>query len=156
MSDNNYKILEIINNNELQDATSKIWSLLNDVFTEDSNNLTKYELNVYLIEMFIMEVHSGGFQSFFEESYGDYTNETLTALIDVKSIKFKDLFEKAISEFPDSNVPKDMFERRLIKEKISVKAQEVWDKLDLECYKYEENIDELVINYIKSNMQYFR
>ncbi|WP_202708891.1 DMP19 family protein [Sporosalibacterium faouarense] len=149
------RVKNVLKKSDGQDATNSVWQILNDAFEKDRDGMTIQELNVYLILNFIMEVHSGGFESFFEHSYGDYTEETLKALKEVKSVIFKNLFEKAVLEFPGSYVPKDMFERRKIKESIISKAEVVWDSLDNECYKYEENIDELLIEYINDNIRYF-
>lgn len=150
------KILNILNEKDGQQAIIEIWDIIDKAYMESPNELTKYELNFYLIETFIMEIHSGGFDSFFVNSYGDLTNETLVALKEVGSCTFKNIFEKAIAQFPNNIVPKNINERLKIMEQIRDTVDEIWDMLDNECYKYEEDIDELLIKYIKNNIEYFR
>lgn len=150
------EILNIIEQKDGQQAVMDIWDVLHKVYMESPYKLTQQEFNFYLIETFIMEVHSGGFDSFFGNSYGDLTKETLIALKEVKSSTFKSIFERAMAQFPNSIVPKDINERLEIIDQIIDTADEAWDMLDNECYKYEEDIDGLLIKYIKSNIEHFR
>lgn len=147
------KILKTITGEE---AVIVIFEILQPVFEENKEDLTQKELDFCLIETLECEVNSGGFNSFFYNSYGNLSNETLSALKNIGSMKFKDIFEKAIGVFKDSYVPIDINERIEIIDSNEDEFDEIWDELDDEFYKYEENIHELLLEYVQKHKSDFR
>ena len=135
-----------------------------------SSQLTKYYLQFFPKNLMIFqktkklfvyvqnlerEINNGGFNQYFFNSSGDYARETVQALKEIKANKTAPLLEKAIQQFPDSNFPSDRTERQDIMEKIEDKADEVWDRLDNNFYKYEDNIAELLLDFVKNNIDDF-
>ena len=66
------------------------------------------------------------------------------------------ILQKAISEFPNKLAPKDRDERIALLQQIENFANEKWDELDKEFYKYEDNLNELNIEFIKRNKNDFQ
>lgn len=58
--------------------------------------------------------------------------------------------------FPKSEVPQDRNTRQELLEKIEEEANPIWEELDIEFYKYGEDIYSLMIDYIKNNIDNFR
>lgn len=108
------------------------------------------------IEELEREVNNGGFSQFFFNTSGDFTEETVQALKDIGSTKFLGLVESAVTQFPKSFVPRDQMERAEILEDIEDEAGPIWDDLNIEFYKYEEDIYALMRNYILGNIKKFR
>lgn len=107
------------------------------------------------IENLEREINNGGFSQFFSNSSGNHAKETVQALKEIKANKTATLLEKAIQQFPDSNVPSDRRKREDIMEKMEDNAYEVWDELDNSFYKYEDNITELLLDFVKNNIDDF-
>jgi len=156
------KIIDILklcdkeNEEEVEDAVMEIHEVLQNAHTENPKNLTKPEANIFLIEELESEINSGGFDAFFWNSYGDLANETLVALKEIKSCKWSDIFERAMAQFPDSEVPKNRDKRQEVMGKIEDTTEDAWNKLDDEFCDYEEDIHKLLIDYIESNSENFR
>lgn len=150
------KIEKILQNKSGQDAIMDIDNLLTTIFYKDPHKLSEPEKNIVFIEMLEREVNNGGFDQFFDNSSGDHTQEIRNALKLIGSKRFLDIFEQAIAVFPDGNAPKDWDKRHEVLEPILDDAWPVWEKLDKEFCKYEEDIYTLMIDYIKKNIKDFR
>ncbi|MBN1215667.1 MAG: DUF4375 domain-containing protein [Candidatus Lokiarchaeota archaeon] len=74
----------------------------------------------------------------------------------IGSTFFLNIFERAIAMFPKSEVPQDRNTRQELLEKIEEEANPIWEELDIEFYKYGEDIYSLMIDYIKNNIDNFR
>jgi hypothetical protein len=120
------------------------------------DKLTRQEKTIEYIEELEREVNNGGFSQFFFNTSGNYTNGVIQALKDVGSTKFLKIVESAISQFPNSEVPKDRQQRQVLLANIEIKANPVWDKLNNEFYKYEEDLYGLMLAYIQNNIGKFR
>ena len=86
---------------------------------------------------------------------GDFTHETITSLRKINAIKTADILQQAIEQFPKFTVPKDRAKRQEVLEQIEGAANEVWEQLDQAFYKYEENLNDLNLEYIKQNRSSF-
>jgi hypothetical protein len=108
---------------------------------------------VYLLWCFDGEVHNGGFDQFFFNSLGDHCSEILDGLRKIKANNSLSLLEKAIGWFPDSNPSKDREERwkQLEPYEDNEQYETALDNLDTEFYQYEDNLSELLHNYVKKN-----
>ncbi|MBN1216196.1 MAG: DMP19 family protein [Candidatus Lokiarchaeota archaeon] len=150
------KVKKILENQIGQDAIIEIDNLLTPIFYQNPNKLSLPEKNIAIIEELEREINNGGFNQFFFNSAGDYSRNILTALKTIGSTFFLNIFERAIAMFPNSEVPKDRNTRQEFLEKIEEEANPIWEKLDREFYKYEEDIYSLMIDYIKNNINDFR
>jgi hypothetical protein len=150
------KVESILKNKSGQKAIIEIDNLLTPIFYSKPVKLSDCEKNIVYIEELEREVNNGGFKQFFYNSAGDYTFEIINALKLIGSKIFLGLLEKAIKEFPESNVTKDRDKRQEILGNIEEKANIVWEELDNQFFKYEENIYKLLIDYIMKNIKEFR
>lgn len=117
--------------------------------------LNEVEKVFYFVSTFEEEVNSGGFGSFFGNSYGDFTKETLEALITIDAKKTAKLFHKAIRRFKHGIVPLDYEERQEIVYKLEDK--EAWEKLDDKFYsiKYAEELLDTQYKFLMEHKEKF-
>ena len=82
----------------------------------------------------------------------------MEALKIIGARKTAEVFIKAMSFFPGNKVPKDDDKRWEVHEKIREAADEEWDRLGKEFYKYcyDEKLSELLLKYVKENIEKFR
>lgn len=102
------------------------------------------------------EINNGGFNQFYFNSSGDFSLETVDALLAIGASKTALIVKKANSQFPDTNILKDRGQRQEILLQIEDNAQPVWDECDTEFYKYQEHISDLLVKYIEENKEKFR
>ena len=142
-----------------QDAIIEIGKLLAQIFYKNHEKLTLPERNIAYILELERDVNNDGFDGYFHNIPGNFTKETLNALKIIGSKTFLKIFENAVNRFPDGIVPIDRFERQDILLKLLNKNgdyMDLWNDLDKEFYKYEEDIYTLMIDYIKNNIKDFR
>jgi hypothetical protein len=147
------KVEKIIQNE--QNPISEIDNVLSPIFYKNPEKLTFCEKNIVYVEELEREVNNGGFNQYFFNSSGDYVNETVAALETIGSKIFLRILKDAINKFPNGIVPNDREERQDILLEID-EDNELWQELDNEFYKYEEDINDLLIDYIKNNIGEFR
>ena len=124
-------------------------------YGDSLDKLTKAQKIFYYNQCLEREVNNGGFNQYFYNSSGDYSNETVEALKAIGAIKTSSILQRAINQFPNGIVPKDRDERISLLQQIENKANEKCDKLDQEFYNYEDNLNELNIEFIKKNKKDF-
>jgi hypothetical protein len=103
----------------------------------------------------LREINNGGFNQYFSNSTGDTVHETIFSLRAIGADKTAEILQKAIDQFPDKKVPKDRDERTEIVEQIEEVANEVWEELDQQFYKYEDDLNALNIEYVKKHKGFF-
>jgi hypothetical protein len=110
---------------------------------------------VYLLWCFDGEVHNGGFDQLFFNSLGDHCLEILDGLRRIRANKSTELLEKALSWFPESMPSSDRETRwkQLEQYENDEKYESGLDDLDKEFYKYEDNLAELLHNFVRSNKE---
>ena len=104
-----------------------------------------------IIENLEREINNGGFHQFYWNSSGNHANETIDALTKIGANKTAEIVKKANSEFKNGTVPKDRIERQNELELIEEKAEENWNKCDLEFYEYQDDLTELLIAFVIKN-----
>lgn len=124
-------------------------------YGEKIDKLNDSQKTFLLIENLEREINNGGFNQFYFNSSGDFANETVDALIKIGANKTAEIVKKANSEFNNGTVPKDRRKRHIELEKIEEKAEEKWDNLDTQFYKYEDNLTELLIAFVLKNKSDF-
>lgn len=119
------------------------------------DRLTESQKHFYFNQNLEREINNGGFNQYFYNSSGDFAHETITSLRTIGANKTADILQQAINQFPNSTVPKDRAKRQEILEQIEDMANEEWEQLDHAFYRYEDNLYDLNIEYIKQNRRTF-
>lgn len=119
------------------------------------DRLTEPQKIFYFNQNLEREINNGGFNQYFYNSSGDFAHDTIISLRTIGADKTADILQKAIDQFPNSTVSKDRAKRQEVLEQIEGAANEVWEQLDQTFYKYEDDLNELNIQYIKQNRSSF-
>jgi hypothetical protein len=101
------------------------------------------------------EINNGGFNQYFFNSSGDFAHKTVQSLQTIGANKTADILQKAIDQFPNSNVPEDRTERQEILEQIQETADVVWEDLDQKFFSYEDDLNTLNIEFVRKNRDKF-
>ena len=121
---------------------------------DNFSNLNECEKTFIYIDILEDNVTNGGFIQFFFNSSGQFAHEIFQAYLAIKAETTLDILTKAIHLFPEMPVPKDSrIRQQILMGKDS--NIDLWDALDLEFYKYEDNIIELNLNYVRENIYHF-
>jgi hypothetical protein len=121
---------------------------------DNFSNLNEFEKTFIYIDILEDNVTNGGFIQFFFNSSGQFAHEIFQAYLAIKAETTIDILTKAIHLFPEMPVPKDArIRQQILMGKDS--NIDLWDALDLEFYKYEDNIIELTLNYVRENISHF-
>jgi hypothetical protein len=121
---------------------------------DNFSNLNEFEKTFIYIDVLEDNVTNGGFIQFFFNSSGQFAHEIFHAYLAIKAETTIDILTKAIHLFPEIPVPKDpRIRQQILMEKDS--NIDLWDTLDAEFYKYEDNIIQLTLNYVRENISHF-
>ncbi len=118
-------------------------------------SLNEYEKNVLYLEMLEGQVNNGGFDQYFFNSSGEYSQETSNALQEIGALKMLEILEQAIKVFPSLPIPKDTETRRELMQDLPKEINQKLNELDQNFYVNAENSENLVIEYVKKNKKYF-
>jgi len=124
-------------------------------YGDTMEQLTEAQKNFYFNQNLEREINNGGFNQYFYNSSGDFAHDTIISLRAIRANKTADILQQAIEQFPNSIVPKERAKRQEVLELIEDNAKEVWELLDQKFYKYEDDLNELNIQYIKQNRSSF-
>ena len=122
---------------------------------DNLDRLTEPQKNFFFNQNLEREINNGGFNQYFYNSSGNYANETLTSLRAIGANKTADILRHAIDQFPSSTAPKDRQERQDVLEKIEGRANEVWEQLDQKFFAYEDDLNELNLQYVRQHRSSF-
>lgn len=124
-----------------------------DAESEYIERLSKEARLVYLLWCFDGEIHNGGFAQLFFNSLGDYCSEILAGLKTIEANKSAHLLAAAMEPFPGAAPSQDREVRwkQLEPFEDNEKHEVFLNRLDNEFYKYEDNLSELLHNYVRSN-----
>ena len=125
-------------------------------YGENIEKLNPSQKTFLFVENLEREINNGGFNQFYFNSSGDFSQETVNALLEIGAEKTAEIVKKANSEFKDGTVPKDRTERQNELDLIEEKADENWNKCDSEFYKYQDNLTELLIAFVIKNKTEFK
>jgi len=125
-------------------------------YGENIEKLNPSQRTFLFVENLEREINNGGFNQFYFNSSGDFSQETVNALLEIGAKKTAEIVKKANSEFKNGTVPKDRIERQNELELIEEKAEENWNKCDLEFYEYQDNLTELLIAFVIKNKSEFK
>jgi hypothetical protein len=135
---------------------NRIGEIIGKKITEkdDFSNLNEFEKTFIYLDILEQNVTDGGFIQFFFNSSGQYTHEVFQAYHAIKAENTVDILTKAIYLFPEMPVPKNLRVRQqILMEKDS--NIDLWDEVDTEFYKYEDNIISLTLAYVRNNIAHF-
>lgn len=124
-----------------------VWNKANEYKT--FQNLSEPERNFVYIDIFESEINNNGIYGFFYNASGEFAHEILQAFKAINAIETVSIFDKALRQFPELPVPKDITVRRQFMEKLQIEDLEVWSNLELDLVNSKEDIVALVIAYIK-------
>ena len=121
---------------------------------DNFSNLNEFEKIFIYLDMLEDSVTNGGFIQFFFNSSGQFTHEVFQAYLAIKAENTVDILTKAIYLFPEIPVPKNLRARQQILMEKDTNI-DLWDELDTQFYKYEDNIISLTLAYVRNNIAHF-
>jgi len=124
-------------------------------YGEKIEKLNSSQQTFLFIKNLEREINNGGFNQFYFNSSGDYSQETVNALFEIGANKTAEIVKKANSEFENGTIPKNSIERRNKLELIKEKSEENWNKCDSQFYEFQDNLAELLIVFVTKNKQDF-
>ena len=107
------------------------------------DKLSDPQKHFYLNQTLEREINNGWFDQYFCNSGKDNAYETIASLNSIGAKKTADILQRAIS-----------LVLQLI-EKAEEVSEEVWNDLDKEFLKYEDDLNFLNIQYVKHNKDFF-
>ena len=121
---------------------------------DNFSNLNEFEKTFIYLDVLEDSVTNGGFIQFFFNSSGQFTHEVFQAYMAIKAENTVDILTKAIYLFPEIPVPKNLrIRQQILMEKDT--NIDLWDELDSQFYKYEDNIISLTLEYVRNNIAHF-
>lgn len=148
------EIALLLNSNS--EKITRIGEIIGKKIQEKDNfeHLNEFETTFILIDVLEHNVTNGGFVQLFFNSSGQFAHEILQAYIAIKATKTVDIISRAIQLFPVIPIPKNV---RIRQQALmaSLDNLDLWDDLDKEFDKYEDDIIQLTIEYVRNHLQYF-
>ena len=121
---------------------------------DNFSNLNEFEKTFIYLDVLEDSITNGGFVQFFFNSSGQFTHEIFQAYLAIKAENTVDILTKAIYLFPEIPVPKNLrIRQQILMEKDT--NIDLWDELDTQFYKYEDNIISLTLAYVRNNIAHF-
>ncbi|WP_259071356.1 DMP19 family protein [Mucilaginibacter sp. X4EP1] len=122
---------------------------------DNLSTLSKPQMAFYFNQELEREINNGGFDQYFHNSSGRYADATVDTLKLIGAEKTAAILEEAIKVFPDKTVPIDEDLRQDVLDQISTDASEHWEMLDQQFFKYEDDLNQLNMDFVKRNKEYF-
>jgi len=149
------KVSRILAKHDGNKAVSEIDDLLQAVYEKKPKKIKKAEKHFILIKRMEKEVLTGGFESFYFKAMGDYASDTYDALDLIGSKVVKKMFFESMQAFRGM-VAKDMATRQKYMEDYKDECRPIWQPLDETFKKHEEDLDKLLIDYVRAHILEFR
>ena len=142
--------------NDDAEKIKRIGEIIGKKIPEKDNfsNLNSFEKTFIYLDVLEENVANGGFIQLFFNSSGQFAHEIFHAYLEIKAEKTVDILTKAIYLFPEMPVPKNL----RIRQAILMEKEgniDLWDDLDTQFYKYEDNIMDLTLTYVRNNIAHF-
>ena len=122
-------------------------------FVDNMQVLSLPERFFYITQSLEMEVNNGGFDQFFLNSSGDFSNELVNAFLEIGAVKTAEICKKAVSIF-DGKVPGDRDDRDDVISN-NEEFEAILDECDQAFFEYEEDLDALNYAYVMKNRELF-
>jgi len=150
-------IEKLLVSEDLNDSIIELDNFLGELcsYGDDIDKLTEQQKNFYFNQNLEREINNGGFNQFFFNSSGDFAHETVNSLTVVGANKTAEILKQAISQFPDHKVPSDRNDRQEILNQIEDAANDIWENLEQKFFKYEDDLNDLNLEYVSKNRDKF-
>ena len=150
-------IEQIINSEDTNDSIIELDNYISDLcdYGESVEKLNEHQKIFFYNQTIEREVNNGGFNQFYFNSSGNFAHEIVESLKRIGAEKTSQIIQEANAQFPNKVVPKDRDERQEVLDQIEDKANDIWEKLDEDFYKYEEDLNALNMGYIKEYKEHF-
>jgi hypothetical protein len=152
-----FNIEAILNQKDEADIVMAIADYLNAKSDYGSNMavLTEAQKVLLIVYDFEGEVNNGGFNQFYFNSTGDYSHETVEALLKIGAVETAEVVKRANSQFPNSEVPKDRTKRQELLFNIEDKAKVTWEECDNKIFRNKEYLSGFLVEFTKKNKTEF-
>lgn len=101
------------------------------------------------------EVNNGGFHQYFFNSAGDHAQEASAAFEAIGARHTARIVRDACAVFPDGQPPEIREERQELLEQLGEDALSRLGELDDSFYEYQDNIEELLVKFVRANQSAF-
>ena len=123
-------------------------------YGDNISALTPKEKIVYIVDKFQSEVNNGGFIQFLY-SNGDLVDNLLSSFIAIGAKYIAEIYKNVLENIPHK-LPNDEEERNaLLNELITDNITKVFDSCDQEFYKYSDDLEERLYQFIRNNKSSF-
>jgi hypothetical protein len=148
---------ELLDSNDTNNSVIELDNFIAELcaYGDEMEKLTEPQKLFYYNQNLEREINNGGFNQYFFNSSGDFAHETIKSLRTIEANRTADILQQAIDQFPDKKVPKDRSERIELLNKIEENANEVWEQLDQQFYKYDDDLNTLNLAYVNKNRNSF-
>ena len=119
-------------------------------------SLTVGERTFLCVDGIESEVNNGGFNQYFFNTAGNLAQEAPAAFDAIGAKHTAKLVRQACSVFPDEAPPKDQNKRQELLEQIGRDKEDFLYELDKQFYEYKDNLEQLLIEYIRKNKEQFK
>ena len=144
-----------------QDQSHLVIDLYNTICQKCENGDLINELNgiervFYLCQTFVLRMCDGGIESYYSEAAGNFANETVEALLEMKAKRTALILDRGNGLFQEGIVPEDQQQR--VEELKSLDYSEVswlFDLLDHEFQELKEDLDALSLQYVLCHKEAF-
>lgn len=116
------------------------------------DNLNEHERVIFIAQILEQEVNNGGFDQFFYNSSGDFSNELVDAFTKIGALKTAEICKKAVSVF-NGEVPVNREEREEVFDKID--SDDILSECDDAFYDYEDDLEKMNYEYIMKHQDFF-
>ena len=120
------------------------------------DSLTPAEQVIYCVDALEREVNNGGFLQFFDNSSGDTSFQTVSALEAIGAQQAANIVRRAIEAFPGGKPSADREERVAQLNEFGEVIEDVWLEIDQEFYAYPDNLATSLRRYTEANRSQFR
>ena len=120
------------------------------------NELNGIERVFYLCQTFVLRMCDGGIESYYSEAAGNFANETVEALLEMKAKRTALILDRGNGLFQEGIVPEDQQQR--VEELKSLDYSEVswlFDLLDHEFQELKEDLEALSLQYVLCHKEAF-
>lgn len=124
-------------------------------YCEDIEKLNMSQQTFIIIENLEREMNNGGFSQFYFNSSGNFSHATVDALVLIGANQTADIVKKANAQFPNNKIPSNKVQRQYILEEIEEKAEKIWEICDDDFLKYEDNLTEQLLHFVRANKTEF-
>ena len=121
----------------------------------DYSSLSIQKQNLLMVVDFEGQISNGGFEQYYHNSYGDNAFEATAALKTIGANTSADLLEKSFSTFRNGKSSKVREKRWNQLKSLSKKKKDYLEELANKFYDREDDIELLLTNYIKGNIDIF-